>query len=406
MHYDILYTCEAENGVKCFVCKAILENYISSLKPDFFEFDIQRGIVRNTYLNSLRDTILRKEVFPPISLTVSGEPSVEGSTLNVDDNNTEILDGLQRTFRLWTYKQINDRVIEHKITDYHELVNVLKSDDLGKRIIDQYFVNAKFLKEFIPDGSGVSSNSIFIDTWKDYNLIFYVWYGLDDNQLVQKMLELNAGQKAVRPEHQFELLFLHFFKNGKVMPDGIRLVRMKDKEYHETKRKRTESKIFLLSSVIIAYQSFQLGRTLRIQPVNDLHWQDEDDYNREAFSPDNLNLFLRFLGDIDEKLCQKDPEHVAWYGKDTTLSGIYGAFGNYLNFDKNNINESINRLQQIIEQKIEDLDFNVDEFEDAYMNLSSVSVNVGNVIRKGIFDYTLAALKKKKKTWFNCLINK
>lgn len=89
------------------------------------------------------------------------------------------------------------------------------------------------------------------------------------------------------------------------MPDGIRLVRMKDKEYHETKRKRTESKIFLLSSVIIAYQSFQLGRTLRIQPVNDLHWQDEDDYNREAFSPDNLNLFLRFLGDIDEKLCQK-----------------------------------------------------------------------------------------------------
>ena len=28
MHYDILYTCEAENGVKCFVCKAILENYI------------------------------------------------------------------------------------------------------------------------------------------------------------------------------------------------------------------------------------------------------------------------------------------------------------------------------------------------------------------------------------------
>ena len=63
-------------------------------------------------------------------------------------------------------------------------------------------------------------------------------------------------------------------------------------------------------------------------------------------------------------------------------------------------------MQQIIEQKIEDLDFNVDEFEDAYMNLSSVSVNVGNVIRKGIFDYTLAALQGFKKTWFNCLINK
>lgn len=405
MFYDILYTCEAQNGVKCYVCKANLENYISSLKPDFFEFDIQRGIVRNTYLNSLRDTILRKEVFPPISLTVSGEPLVKDCVLTVKDNNTEILDGLQRTFRLWTYKQINDRVIEHKITDYHELVNILKSDDLGKRIIDQYFVNAKFLKDFIPDTLGASTNSAFIDTWSDYNLIFYVWYGLDDNQLVQKMLELNAGQKAVRSEHQFELLFLHFFKD-KVLSDGIRLVRMKDKEYHETKRKRKESKIFLLSSVIIAYQSFQLGKALRIQPVNDLHWQDEDDYSSEAFSPDNLDLFLNLLGKIDAGLCEKDPEHIAWYGKDTTLSGIYGAFGNYLNFDKNNVYESINKLQQIIEKKIDKLDFNVDEFENAYTKLSSVSVNVGNVIRKGIFDYTLAALQGIRKSWYNCLIDK
>lgn len=44
MHYDILYTCEAENGVKCFVCKAILENYISSLKPDFLNSTYKEGL--------------------------------------------------------------------------------------------------------------------------------------------------------------------------------------------------------------------------------------------------------------------------------------------------------------------------------------------------------------------------
>ena len=61
---------------------------------------------------------------------------------------------------------------------------------------------------------------------------------------------------------------------------------------------------------------------------------------------------------------------------------------------------------QYYQELFDEIHFNVDEFEDAYMNLSSVSVNVGNVIRKGIFDYTLAALQGIKKSWYNCLINK
>lgn len=53
MDYEILYKCEAEQNIKCYVCKANLKDYIASLKPDFYEFEVQRGIVRNSYLDTL-----------------------------------------------------------------------------------------------------------------------------------------------------------------------------------------------------------------------------------------------------------------------------------------------------------------------------------------------------------------
>lgn len=79
---------------------------MASLKPDFYEFEVQRGIVRNSYLDTLRQTISNKEPIPPISLTVSGEPVIDNQILKVKDENSDILDGLQRTFRLWVYNYI------------------------------------------------------------------------------------------------------------------------------------------------------------------------------------------------------------------------------------------------------------------------------------------------------------
>ena len=40
MDYEILYKCEAEQNIKCYVCKANLKDYIASLKPDFYEFEL------------------------------------------------------------------------------------------------------------------------------------------------------------------------------------------------------------------------------------------------------------------------------------------------------------------------------------------------------------------------------
>lgn len=406
MTYEILYECKAKQNIRCYVCKANLEDYVSSLKPDFYEFEVQRGIVRNSYLDTLRNTISNNEMIPPITLVVSKKPIVKDRILDVEDKSTDILDGLQRTVRLWVYKQINDIVKDKGISSFADLVDALKSDDMGIRIIDLYFVNAKFLRDFLLNAEGVSTIQSFINGWKEYNLLFYIWYGLNDKQIVRKMLELNAGQKAVSSTHQYELLYLHFFNNDKIkIPDDMQLVRVKDKEYQNIRRGRNKQGQFLQSSVIIAYQSFIQRKPLRVQAVNEVR-MDEDNENdiEQFFSPENLTIFLQCMYLIDNVFCMTDSKHIAWYGKDTTLSGVYAALGDFV--CSNDIGLRLQKLKKIAVHDIRKLHFNVDKFEMAYSKLSSTNVNVGNAVRKAIFKYTLNVLQNKQISWYECLMNK
>lgn len=406
MDYEILYKCEAEQNIKCYVCKANLKDYIASLKPDFYEFEVQRGIVRNSYLDTLRQTISNKEPIPPISLTVSGEPVIDNQILKVKDENSDILDGLQRTFRLWVYNYINNIVKSKNILTFSELVSELKSDDIGTRIIDFYFINTKFLKDFLPIGICAANIQSFIDGWENYNLIFYIWYGLDDKQVVRKMLELNAGQKPVTSTHQYELLYLHFFNNEKIqIPEGMQLIRVRDPYFFSIRRGRNKLGQFLLSSVIIAYQSFIKRKPLRVQTANEVRVDDDnDDDIQNFFNPDNLNSFLKYMYIADSILCNQDTKHLAWYGKDTTLSGIYAALGQYMYENGNEL--EWDKLDYILNNKVKKMHFNVDQFEEAYNRLSSIKTNVGYAVRKAIYKFTLNALQSHPVSWYECLINK
>lgn len=406
MKFEVLYECKAEQQIRCFVCKACLSDYIASLRPDFYEFEVQRGIVRNSYLDSLQQTISKGELIPPISLTISGEPVMDGSFLTVDSENSDILDGLQRTFRLWVYRYINDIVKRENISDFVKLAEALKAEEIGRRILDLYFIGTRFLKKFLLNAEGTTDIQSFIDRWDKYNLIFYIWYGLDDQQVVRKMLELNAGQKPVSAVHQYELLYLHFFNNRKIQtPGGLKLIRVKDSNFNSIRRKREEVGQFLLSSVMIAYQSFIKRKPLRVQVANEVR-MDDDNYDdiQQFFSPENLNSFLKCIKNADSKFCKRDIKHLAWFGKDTTLSGIYAAFGQYINGNGDQLNW--NELECLINNRLEYIDFHVDQFEEAYNRLPSTKANVGNAVRRAIYQFTLNALQSHPISWSECLMNK
>ena len=97
-----------DNGThKWFLGKTSLWDYLCAVTKESFEFDIQRGVVKNKYLDTILSSIQRKEPIPPLTLTTDSAKE-EGCTLSFDDGTFGILDGLQRTYRLWAYKQIAD----------------------------------------------------------------------------------------------------------------------------------------------------------------------------------------------------------------------------------------------------------------------------------------------------------
>ena len=409
MQYKILYSKESKDkATTCYVCKGNLREFIASLKPDFYEFDIQRGIVRNYYLDSFKNTIENGEIIPPISLTIKGSPQIDGynNILKVNDEQSEILDGLQRTFRLWMYYKIDEMVKTHEIRDYKTLVSTIKASEQGQYMLGQYFVNSKYLKGFLPKEDGTSDYDFFLESCEQYDLIFYIWVGLDEKGVVRKMLELNAGQKPVSSIHQYELLFLHFYNDiSSRLPEGMKLYRNRDEEYSKIRLRRENPLEFTFASVVIAYKSFYDRKPLRVQSAGKI-MLDEEDINSANITEMNLLTFLKHMAQIDRLLCTKDAAHISWYGKDTTLSGIYAALGQYT-VEKGKLGEcEENADADFFVESLQECDFRVDEFNNAYAKLSSVRVNVGNIVRNAIFDYTLNLLRGKKTSWYEWLTNK
>ena len=130
MKIDILDKKNNENN-SWFLGKISLWDYLSSVKPENFEFDIQRGIVRNKYLDSILKSINDGEIIPPITITTDKYINIkELSQIDIEDGKFNILDGLQRTYRLWLYKKIAEISEQNKdmfgVYTIKDVISILK----------------------------------------------------------------------------------------------------------------------------------------------------------------------------------------------------------------------------------------------------------------------------------------
>lgn len=194
----------SEGESNCYLLKVNLKDYIESLPSDYQEYEIQREIVNNIYLDKLIDTLLEKKHIPLIVL-ISNEGEYitrtkKQSTIKI--NKFKILDGLQRTYRL---KSIYD-TINLYLSINNESVNDMSRYNLARKFsedLDKINSSSLILYKIVRFFSSKDTDptSIFDrDQW------FELWVNLSPEEEVNKMLVLNAGHKPVKTRHQLELL--------------------------------------------------------------------------------------------------------------------------------------------------------------------------------------------------------
>lgn len=407
MNFDI-YDKKRIGKKTWYLTKSNLASYMQCLKENFFNFEIQRRIVKNVYLDGILRTIEDGDPMPVITLTISDsiEP-IDSSRLIVED--FDILDGLQRTYRLWVVWRIIVIANTNSCRDYKELLNRLKSDEEGNRLLELDFVTVKLLRQlFEEDGKGEIYKDKLLALYEQYDMVFALWEGLTDDEIIKKMLILNAGQRSVSSVHQFELLFLHFFDANKLnLNQDIHLYREKDKRYYSIRRGIRNAGEYALASIIIALQSYIEGKPLRVDPSNKVRFEDdasvEGDVLLYYFNEVFLSSFIDRIYRLDCQLKQKGANYEMWYGKDTTLSGIFAAIGSVLNENTTDL-ERLDRVISAIASKPDP--FKIGDFDNAYSELSSVRINVGKVLREAIFVYTKGLLTGNEMEWYQAFNSK
>lgn len=384
-----------------YLCKCNLYEYLTNLSTDFYGFQVQRRIVKNIYLDGLYNTIISGDPIPAFTITANDVCTNE-TTLEIDMSKMDILDGLQRSFRLWAILEFHKIAEENGITTPRDFIKHMKEQgEFGEMILGLDFVSSSFLKKVLDEEN---YNSI-IDAYKKFEIQIVIWEGLSENDIMKKMLLLNAGQRPVSSTHQYELLFLH--KINEVTPklgETIKLYREKDGNYFKIKKGDRSVGEYQMSSIIIALQSLIEKKPLRIAPANMIEWDSdsfiETEYVAKYFNTDFLCCFINLIKKMDEVLSEKDSNYLKWFGKDTTLSGIFAGLGKYIN------PENENKLLDDIEKAIGrvasgECDFRITEFESELSKLAGSRINVGNVVRNAIAAYTQELFTNGSASWNN-----
>jgi len=398
------YTKIRDNKYWIIGCSKLLD-YLVAVDKDSknkFNFEVQRKIVRNIYLDKILDTLKKFEPIPFITLTFSFEDEnlalEPGKTIEISSFN--ILDGLQRTYRLWAYWKIFKDILKEKhpenVKDFMKEVKVKHPEFFDKSII-----NSKILKNLYNDYSELDK------VFNDYEIYFVIWANLTENEIIKKMLILNAGQKPVSSRHQFELIFLHVEKELQdfLSEKGIEILRERDPKFNRSKKER-EPGIYALSTLITALLSLATGKPQRVSSEliykYDLMEEERSlSYAEDIFGEDFMKKTLEFLLKLDDKYSH-DKETLVWLGKDTTLTGIFSAIGRYVgiernlysSFPKEKIIKGFNSLLDALPN-----DLKIDEFNKYYDSLAGRSLNIGMYIRKVVQYYTLSLLHGKKISW-------
>lgn len=376
----------------CYLCSVNLYDYLKNLGDDFDKFDVQRKIVNNKYLDSLARTVFSGEHIPVITLVVLNETfdsQIEGERLV---ENFRILDGLQRTWRLNAIKKLSEWLITNfktneSIKEYFVNGNMRSlTKEKRQEIIEcgvADFKQAKNIAKQIIETVGIENVK---DCLKKREQWFEIWYGLNTDEIVNKMLLLNAGHKSVTMRHQVELLYYDWFEifSGAT---GINIVRDKDADSPVKFIAERKVKTYRFSDLVMATIAFVDGKYKRIQSafVEEVYLNTEND-ERLGQNVEFYREVMNFIARIDLLLYEEYNEAGRiWFGRENNIEAFMGAIGKYCweKCSKDEVRDALDSAYQKILDKIELL--NLQEFDSGKEFLSSSKINIGQTTKEIVY---------------------
>lgn len=373
----------------CHLCEISLEEYTQCIPETYRDYDVQREIVSNVYLDHLVDTVLQAKHIPPIVLVVDKHHfKRSGDDLQIQE--FKILDGLQRTYRLRVIRQTIDYCIKNFDPTSDSLeVSKFKLSRQHSAELRKFQSNTAILRAVLETYVAKGADALAA-AFSENKQWFEIWVGLTLEDEIRKMLMLNAGHKPVSSRHQLELLFLNVLPYLR-QKEHADFTIVREKEISATQfSKNRQCGQFHFAHIITSLLS--LYESKPVAPSTNLIQRIHGDANgieqyAELIDPGFLLKFVKFLVEIDQTISAQYLERGAqWMGREVTLSGLFGAIGAASGDSDEALTETMARFAETISEHPGIL--GLDEFEQVRNSLDLSKINIGSVNRRAVYNAT------------------
>jgi len=389
-----------ENEAKCYFTEAKLIDYLVNLNEKYDDYDIQRGIINNFFLEDLAKTLKEGEFIPSIILVLNNNSDSNGEELIVEKGDFNILDGLQRTVRL------------KKLLEATKFINKYESEI---KEFKSNFQIRKFFREnnknvYQTDADYVIKALENVLELKHFDRLqwFEVWENLGKEEQIKKMIIFNAGHKSMDIKHQLELIFLNsidlekykkcsnleFTKTNKCDKQEICIIHSKEilaRSFYSKKR-RGAIHFTLLIDAIIAMEN---KKPFTIDQKSIVNFQKK--YEEYKIIQKIVSLYIQqlisFFSSLDEIFCNEYKEKgLEFLGRESVIIGLFAAIGNIINIE--NFEKDLEDIKNKIQENIDC--YNIDSFEKMKKKVDVTAFNIGEIMKETVYYLTLHILKGKK----------